>query len=294
MKSLFEKLLTFLIVLAGLISGGSALAQDEMLWRQLDPSLTVYMQIGEGEVVIELNPSFAPETVKQFQKLVQEDFYRSLSFYRVIDGFVAQGGDESDIDPDSPNASPQLKAEFELDLPEELNWVTAQTNDLFAEETGFIDGFAAAKDDEKVWLTHCPGALAMARGNEPDSGSTDFYVVIGQAPRYLDRNLSVFGRVVHGMDVVQKIQRGPTDENGIIAKDEDRSRIKSMTLGSDLPESERREVFVMDTGSDGFKAHMKARKNRTHEFFHFKPPKVLDVCQVPVGSRIEKPASLRR
>jgi peptidylprolyl isomerase len=270
----------------------SVAAQDDMVWRQIEPSNTVFMQIGEGEIVFELNPRFAPETVRQFKKLIQDDFYRSLSFYRVIDGFVAQGGDESDIDPDAPNAIPTLKAEFEMALTEEFGWTPVQTNDLFAAETGFIDGFAAAKDTEKVWLTHCPGALAMARGTKADSGSTDFYIVIGQAPRYLDRNLTIFGRVVFGMDVVQKIRRGPTSENGIIAKDEDRSRIKKMVLGSDLAEEDRKEVYVMDTGSDGFETYMKARRNRTAEFFHFKPPQVLDVCQVPVAARIEKPSSL--
>src|SRR5690606_39743658 len=59
-----------------------------------------------------------------------------------------------------------------------------------------------------VWLTHCPGIVAMARNNEPDTGSTDFYIVIGQAPRYLDRNLTIFGRVIDGMEVVQRIHRG--------------------------------------------------------------------------------------
>ena len=120
----------------------------------------------------------------------------------------------------------------------------------------------------------------------------DFYFVLGQAPRYLDRNLTIFGRVVYGMDVVQKIRRGLTSDNGIIAKDEDRSRIKKMVLGSDLAEDDRKEVYVMDTGSDGFKDYMKARKNRSGEFFHFKPPQVLDVCQVPVAGRIEKASSL--
>ncbi len=74
----------------------------------------------------------------------------------------------------------------------------------------------------------------MARNDDPDSGGTDFYIVIGQAPRYLDRNLTVFGRVVWGMDVVQRIKRGPTLENGIIEKDLERTWIKRMRLASSL------------------------------------------------------------
>jgi peptidylprolyl isomerase len=263
-----------------------SIAQDNLLWRQLDPANTVYMQIGEGQVIFELNPLFAPKTSKQFRNLLEENFYRSLSFYRVIDGFVAQGGDESDID--LPNSQPRIEAEFQKERSEEIQWTKVQSNDLFAPETGFIDGFPAARDDKNVWLTHCPGALAMARNNEPDSGSTDFYIVIGQAPRYLDRNLTIFGRVVHGMDVVQRIRRGETEDNGIIEGDEDRSRIKSMILGSEIPPAERKEVYVMDTNSAGFKTYLEARRNRTDDFFHHKPPSVLDICQVPIASRIEK------
>lgn len=273
------------LALFTLISTG-AIAQDGLRWRLLDPANTVYMHIAEDVVIFELNPLFAPKTVAQFRKLVREDFYRSLSFYRVIDGFVAQAGDESDID--VPNAQPTLKAEFELDRSDEYHWTFVQRGDLFAPETGFIDGFAAARDEKNTWLTHCPGALAMARNNEPDSGSTDFYIVIGQAPRYLDRNLTIFGRVVHGMDVVQRIRRGKTENNGVIEKDEDRSRISRMLLASEIPAEERQEIYVMDTNSQGFFDYMQARRDRSHEFFHRKPPAVLDVCQVPVGTRIEK------
>ena len=266
-----------------------AQAQEEMLWRALDPNDLVFMDIGEGQVVFELNSRFAPKTVAQFKRLVKEDFYRGLSFYRVIEGFVAQGGDESDID--VPNGQPMLDAEFEIDRDEELNWTSVQRDDLFAPETGFVDGFAAATDGKKTWLAHCPGVLAMARNNEPDTGSTDFYVVIGQAPRYLDRNLTIFGRVIHGMDAVQSINRGPADQNGVIESDTARSRISRMRMGTDIPEQEQQEFYVMDTGSAGFTNYMEARRNRTHEFFHHKPPKVLDVCQVPVATRIEKKSS---
>ena len=266
-------------------------AQDELLWRELSPANTVYMQIGEGLVVFELNPLFAPKTVKQFKQLLKDDFYRGLSFYRVIDGFVAQGGDESDIN--VPNSQPQLEAEFEINWSDELNWLPVQHDDLFAEDTGFVDGFAAAKTKRRTWLTHCPGVLAMARNIEPDTGSTDFYIVIGQAPRYLDRNLTIFGRVVHGMDVVQRIRRGPADKNGVIDGDADRSRISSMKLGSEMPATEQLEIYVMDTNSAGFNEYMQARRNRVDNFFYRKPPRVLDVCQVPVATRVEKRSSLK-
>ncbi len=285
----------------------SAFARDDLVWNTLDPENTVYLQLQEGTVVIELNPAFAPKTVKRFKELLEEQFYRGMSFYRVIDGFVAQGGDESDID--GSQTAKTLKAEFEINWPlkpedkEEaedwvpMSWTPVQTDDMFAPYTGFIDGFPAARDEKKAgkaWLTHCPGSIAMARNDGPNTGITDFYIVIGQAPRYLDRNLTIFGRVVWGMDVVQRIKRGPTLKNGIIEEDLDRTWIKRMRLASSLEESERLDVWLADTNSDGFKNMLKERRNRNNKFFHHKPPKVLDICQVPVPARLEKQSVLRR
>jgi peptidylprolyl isomerase len=276
-------------------------AQDDLIWNALDPDNTVYLELQEGTVVILLNPVFAPKTVEHFKQLIADQFYLGTSFYRVIDGFVAQAGDESDID-GSPTAAP-LKAEFEIAWPlkpedeEEaknwtpLAWTPAQSSDLFAAYTGFIDGFPAARDDEtagKVWLTHCPGTVAMARNDDPDSGATDFYIVIGQAPRYLDRNLTVFGRVVWGMDVVQRIKRGPALRNGIIEADLERTWIRQVRLASSLDQAQRLDIYVADTNSPGFLQMLKDRRERSQKFFHFKPPKVLDVCQVPIPARLEK------
>jgi len=298
----------FGLVLAVFMLGATPVsAQDDIVWNPLDPENTVYLQLKEGTVVIELNPAFAPKTVKQFKELLEQQFYRSLSFYRVIDGFVAQGGDESDID-DNPAIEP-LKAEFEIDWPLKpedkdeaedwlpMSWTLVQKDDMFAPYTGFIDGFAAARDEKKAgkaWLTHCPGTVAMARTEDPDSGSTDFYIVIGQAPRYLDRNLTIFGRVVWGMDVVQQIKRGSALENGIIENDLERSWISRMRLASSVDESARLDVYVADTNTKGFRDSLKKRRNRNDKFFHHKPPKVLDICQVSVSSRLEKTSVKRQ
>jgi peptidylprolyl isomerase len=284
----------------------SSSAQDDMIWNSLDPDNTVYLEMQDGTVIIELNPAFAPKTVKQFKRLLEDQFYRGLSFYRVIDGFVAQGGDESDID--GSQTTNFLKAEFEISWPLKpkdkkeaqdwmpMSWTPVQTDDMFAPYTGFIDGFPAARDKKKAgkaWLTHCPGTIAMARNNDPDSGLTDFYIVIGQAPRYLDRNLTIFGRVVWGMDVVQRIKRGPTLKNGIIEEDLERSWIKRMRLASSLGDAERLDIYVADTNSKGFQKMLKERRNRTDKFFHHKPPKVLDICQVPIPARLEKQPTIR-
>jgi peptidylprolyl isomerase len=276
-----------LAVLCALISTG-LWAATQPTWRKLNPENTVFVEMSEGLVVIELNPVFAPDTVKQFKQLVGDRFYDGLGFYRVIDGFVAQGGDGSDLG--ELSNVPLVDAEFEIDWDEEFSYMQVQSPDMFAPETGFIDGFAVARDPSrnKVWLTHCPGIVAMARNDDPDSSRTDFYIVIGQAPRYLDRNMNIFGRVVYGMDVVQRIKRGPAADNGIIEDEAEISRIRKMQLLSEIPEEDRLNVYVMDTSDKGFKKLLKGRLNRKQKFFHNKPPKVLDVCQVPVAGRITR------
>jgi peptidylprolyl isomerase len=269
----------------------SAAAQEGVTWRQVPPENLVFIGMREGEIVLELNPTFAPQTVARFRQKVRDGFFRGMSFYRVIEGFVAQAGPGGDIPVDEEDFLP---AEFQLSRGDELPWVTVQRDAFFAPETGFIDGFPAARDDRHVWLTHCPGAVAVARGNEPDSGARDFYIVIGQAPRYLDRNLTVFARVIDGMEVAQRIQRGPTENNGIIDNDLARSRISRMRLADQLEPEERRDFYVMDTTSRGFRAMMEERRDRDHAFFVNKPPAILDVCQVPVATRVEKAGALLR
>lgn len=276
----------FLFAIAVVASLSAAAFAQEGTWRRIDPTDLVYLTLPDGEVIIELAPGFAPKTVAQFKRLVGDGFYDGLSFYRVIDGFVAQGGDGSDMS-EAPNAVPSLPAEFERAWSDELPFVTVQKPDMFAPETGFIDGFAAARDMEagKVWLTHCPGVVAMARNNAPDSGSTDFYIVIGQAPRYLDRNLTIFGRVVDGMEIVQRIRRGPPEANGMIPEGAPRTEIVSAALGEELPPDEGGMVEVEDTNSAAFRSVLQSRRVRGKPFFHHKPPEVLDVCQVPISAR---------
>ena len=95
----------------------------------------------------------------------------------------------------------------------------------------------------------------------------------------------VFGRVVHGMEVVQAIRRGAPGNDGIVEDETAASRISHMRLGSEIPDAERPAVYVMDTGSKGFEDLLRSRRDRAQRFFHRKPPEVLDVCQVPMAGR---------
>jgi peptidylprolyl isomerase len=251
-------------------------------WRSLDPNNTVLMTLPHGKVVIELAPQFSPKHVEQFKKLTKQGLFDNNKFYRVIDGFVAQAGPEARRD----NA-PLLNIESEWQPTQNWPFTLVQQNDLFAPQTGFVDGFAVGYDPKanQAWLNHCPGILAMARGNNPNSATSHFYFTIGQAPRYLDRIMTIFGRVVYGMNHIQAIQRTAVVEGDKPIAKEAFTPIVSMQLMKDVPETEQIIIEVEQTASNDFKAKLKKRLARRSSFFYKKPPQVLDICQVPILSR---------
>ena len=260
-------------------------------WRTLDINNTVLLELPHGKVVIELAPQFSPKHVEQFLTLVEKSFYNGTKFYRVIDGFVAQAGPKNGSDKDKSVAALTIEGEF----PTEKNWsfTQVQVNDLFAARTGFKDGFAlASNNDNSAWLTHCPGTLAMARSNEADSASSHFYFVIGQAPRFLDKIMTIFGRVVYGMEHIQAIKRTSVIEGEYAVDSRDQTPIIRLTLMKDVPLKDRIIIEVENTESSAFAKRLNKRRARESEFFFQKPPPVIDVCQVPVNSRLIKASKL--
>lgn len=252
-----------------------ALAQDDLLYLHLDT----------GVVVVELNAQYAPRTVAQIRMLAGAGFYNGRSFYRVIDGFVAQGG----VGEDESNAQAAilpLESFRALSAKEPVTIV--QSPDMFAPHTAFWRGFAIGLSQNKrnSWLLHCPGAIGMSRANEPDTATSDFYIVIGQAPRYLDSIMTIFGRVVWGMDSVQKIIRAHPTSSGIIAKDQPQTLIRWAAIGSGLPKEQQLALAVEMTEGQAFEDKLKDRRARPQAFFFRKPPAVLDACQVPIGIQL--------
>jgi peptidylprolyl isomerase len=257
-------------------------------WRKLDPNNTVLLTLPYGKVVIELAPQFAPKHVEQFKKLTQAGHYNGNKFYRVIDGFVAQGGPE-DGSPADKNV-PLLKMEGDWDTDKNWQFTKVQDNDLFAEQTGFKDGFALAHNpsENKAWLTHCPGIIAMARGNDANSGSSHFYITNGQAPRYLDRIMTVFGRVVYGMNNIQALQRTSVTEGDTPVDKKDHTPMLAMQIMADIPSEQQIHIEVKNTEHANYSKMLDDRKKRDNAFFYKKPPPVLDICQTPVKSRLVK------
>ena len=222
---------------------------NDSLWRKLDLNNTVLLTLPHGKVVIELAPQFAPKHVAQFSQLTKKGFYDNTKFYRVIDGFVAQAGPKDGSEKDK--SVPILAMEGEWLTDKKWSFTSVQQKDLFAEQTGFKESFAVAANlsEKKAWLTHCPGTLAMARNNEADSASSHFYFVIGQAPRYLDRIMTIFGRVVYGMQHIQAIQRTAVIEGESEVNHRDFTAITRMQLMIDVAEEDRILIEVENTES---------------------------------------------
>lgn len=277
----------FVLCSFAFISACGADNVSDKKWRELDLNNTVLLTLPHGKVVIELAPQFSPHHVEQFSTLVKKSFYDGTKFYRVIDGFVAQAGPKNGSDKDKSVKDLAIEGEFSTN--ENWNFTQVQNEDLFAHQTGFKEGFALARTNSKsAWLTHCPGTLAMARGNKADSASSHFYFVIGQAPRYLDNIMTIFGRVVYGMEHIQAIQRTSVIEGEYAVDSRDYTPIINMALMADIPKNERIIIEVENTESADFVKRLAKRRERKSDFFYNKPPPVLDVCQVPIRSRLIK------
>jgi len=131
---------------------------------------------------------------------------------------------------------------------------------------------------------HCYDMVGAGRDNDVDSGGgTELYVVTGHAPRHLDRNVTLVGRVLQGMEMLSALPRG-TGALGFYEKPEQRLPIKSVRVAADLPASQRTDLEVLRTDTPTFTAYVEARRNRREEWFKV-PAGHVDVCNVPIVTR---------
>jgi peptidylprolyl isomerase len=253
-------------------------------WRSLDPQNTLYLELPAGRVIIELAPVFAPNHVANVTALTREGYFDGLAFMRSQDNYVVQWGDASGKKP-LQKAQRTLPAEFERPL-RGLTITRLTDPDTYAPVAGFLDGFPVAADPQtgRAWLVHCYGMLGAGRDNDVDSGGgTELYVVIGQAPRHLDRNVTLLGRVVRGMELLSVLPRGH-GELGFYQPNETGVPIRALRVAADLPESERAPLEVLRTDTGTFAAYVEARRNR-HEGWFKVPAGRADVCNIPIPVR---------
>ena len=258
-------------------------------WRTPDPDNTLYMELAAGRVVIELAPAFAPEHVANIRTLAREGFWDGTSLYRSQDNFVVQFGDADADDAakakSTGSAKTRLPAEFERSarglpfhaLPDPDGWAT---------QVGFVDGFPAAREgaDGQAWLAHCYGTLGAGRNMDADSSiGAELYVVTGQSPRQLDRNITTVGRVLKGMELLSILPRG-TGPLGFYETPQERTPIQAIRLAAEVPASERERIEVLRTDTPTFDAMVESRRNRRDEFYK-RPAGHIDLCNIAIPVR---------
>lgn len=274
-------------------------AEAAPAWRPVAPENLILLEVPTGTVAIELFPEAAPAHVAQLRRLVRESFYDGEFFYRVIEGHVAQAGREFD---QRLTDVPTLPFEAERNVSAD-GFTPLGNADLFSPEPGHRSGFAVGRDGTQEWLLNCPGTLGMARNEDPASGSSEIFIPL-QPRRYLDRNYTIFGRVIDGMEHIHRLPRvdPSTEEEAAALFGEDQPLAQQLTqfrrskldgniitsarLAATIPEAGRPAYEVMDTASADWATLKESKRDYSAiPAFIATPPKVLDICSLPVPAR---------
>jgi peptidylprolyl isomerase len=252
-------------------------------WRAPNPEDTLYLELPRGRVVIELATRVAPQHVANVKGLARAHYFDGLAIIRVQDNYVVQWDDPDHHRPVPAAVRPSV--EFTADARAAPRFEPLPDRDLYAAEVGFLDGFPAARDPRThtLWLAHCYGMVGAGRDNPPESDATEMYAVIGHAPRQLDRNVSLFGRVLKGMELLSSLPRG-SGEMGFYVASEHPVPIESVRIAADLPAAERTPIEVLRTESATFRSVLEQRRERHESWFKFNPGHI-DLCNVPLPVR---------
>jgi len=250
-------------------------------WRDLPDDEILLIQLQNGkQVAIRLAARFAPAHVANIRKLAAARWWDGESVYRVQENWVAQWGDPTEKKPLPPELLNRPPAEFEIGA-----FTPAQRlakPDSYATATGVTaDGWPIASDGKAAWLTHCYGMVGVARDQLPDTGSgSELFTPIGQSARRLDRNYTVVGRIIEGMQYLSALPRSDA-AMGVYATAAERTGIAWVRLASQLPPDERPHFQVRAADNPRYAAMLALRENPA-------PPTVatgLNVCDLPAAVR---------
>ncbi len=262
-------------------------------WETLDPARTLYLDLGNNRrVIMYLAPFAAPSTVANILTFAREKYWDGLAVVRSQDNYVVQWGDPNGDTPQAKSlgsVAPKLAAEFDRPISNDPAFFPLASRDAYATSVGFWNGFAAARDvsGKRQWLTHCYGAVGVGRGETADSGNgQELYIVNGHSPRHLDRNVTVVGRVVMGMEHLSSLPRG-TGPLGFYDQPEQRTTIVKIRLASELPVTERLSLERLRIPSATFAAVLKNRRERK-DGWYLHSPGAVDLCNTPLPVRIKK------
>jgi peptidylprolyl isomerase len=179
-----------------------------------------------------------------------------------------------------------LPGEFTIPLKNDKAFTLLPDVDGYAPQVGHSNGFPSARNSKtgQAWLAHCYGMVGVGRDNDADSGGgSSLYVVIGHAPRHLDRNITVVGRVLSGMALLSTLPRGPAPM-GFYDQPEMNVPIRSMRLAADVPEAERSKLEVMRTDSAAYQAVVEAQRNRGGPWTKVAAGHI-ELCNAPIPVR---------
>jgi peptidylprolyl isomerase len=257
-------------------------------WRPVNPENLILVDTAKGTLAIELAPGFAPAHVAAIRRLVHDGAFTGGAVVRVQDNYVVQFAAKSVVAtanaPGVAATAPALPAEYEQPRAQ-VPFTPLPYPDAYAAQAGFSDGWPVARDADAAWLVHCYGVVGAGRDLPPSTGDgSELYAVIGHAPRHLDRNMAVVGRVIHGIEPFAALPRG-TEALGFYKTEAEKLPITSARLASDLPSAQRPRYEVMRTDTPNFAALIAARANRREPFF-LRPAGGVDVCNVHIPVRL--------
>lgn len=260
----------------------AASSHDE--WYELDQHNLLYITLDNDRVIVmELNDTFAPEHAEQIRRLAKAHYWDGIPVYRVQDNYVVQFG-ALDYATDTltkplPDTATKLPAEFTVPA-QSVQIAALEDLDPYADRVGFVNGFPVALKGDEAFLVHCYGMVGSARDDAPDSSNaTELYVMIGQPARHIDRQISVVGRVVHGIEHLSSLPRG-SGAMGFFDPKQHPLNIKSIRLGSDLPDEVKMRFMALDTNSRSFAQFVDARRHMQGSWFAVPVSGGLGVCDV--------------
>ncbi len=283
------------LLAAAMLLPATVMAQDLLQsspaadWRAIDPENTIYVELPMGRVVIELAAHYSPANAAAVKKLARSKYFDGSSVIRSQDNYVVQWARPEGDELGKTMAAVKLTPEFDRVMDAKLPFARLAYPDTYAPEVGYSAGFPVARDPrlKKTWLVHCYGSVGVGRDEASDSGNgSELYAVIGQSPRGLDRNITVVGRVVRGIELFSVIPRG-TGAMGFYEKPEQFVPIKSIRVAADVPANERTSLEALKTESATFKAWVASRATRKESWFK-EPIGRIGVCNLTLPVREAK------
>jgi peptidylprolyl isomerase len=255
-------------------------------WRTIPADDLLVMQLRNGgQIVIQLAPAFAPVHSANIRALAKARWWDKATIYRVQDNYVVQWGKNESSDPLPAGVVAKPPAEYTRPL-KGLPVRPLGSPDAYAPRAGYALGWPIGYDSKggTANLTHCYGYVGVGRDLSPDTGTGgELYAVIGHAPRHLDRNIAVVGRVISGIEAMSSLPRG-TEALGFYKERSQDVPIAWVRLASEIAPGARPSFQFLDTGSAAFAAYVKARANRSDDFF-IRPAGGVDLCNAPVPVR---------